>query len=46
VDFNNLLYKKENHIAILSINRPDQLNALNTSVLDELDEALEMIRKR
>jgi enoyl-CoA hydratase len=45
VNFNNLLLKKENHIAILSINRPDQLNALNTNVLDELCEALEMIRE-
>ncbi|MDW7671415.1 MAG: enoyl-CoA hydratase-related protein [Bacillota bacterium] len=45
MNFKNLLFKKENHIAILSINRPDQLNALNTSLLNELDEALERIRK-
>jgi enoyl-CoA hydratase len=35
--------KKERHIGILSINRPNALNALNSLVLDELKDAIELI---
>jgi enoyl-CoA hydratase len=38
-----LLFKKEGNIGILSINRPDALNALNSIVLDELNEAMDVI---
>jgi len=38
-----LLFKKERNIGILSINRPDALNALNSIVLDELNEAIDVI---
>lgn len=43
VNFENLLFKKENNIGILTINRPDALNALNTQVLDELDKMIDMV---
>ncbi|MEY4064628.1 MAG: hypothetical protein RIR26_836 [Pseudomonadota bacterium] len=33
-------------VGILEINRPDSLNALNSSVLNELDAALENLKKR
>lgn len=38
-----MLFKKEGNIGILSINRPDALNALNSIVLDELNEAIDVI---
>lgn len=43
--FENLLLKKEGNVAILSINRPKALNALNTSVLEELNQAINTIEK-
>src|SRR5699024_3131407 len=39
------VFKKEGNIGILSINRPEALNALNTQVLKELDKAVDMIDK-
>ncbi|NLY86536.1 MAG: short-chain-enoyl-CoA hydratase [Tissierellia bacterium] len=45
MEFTNLLLKKDNKIGILSINRPEALNALNSAVLDELDKAIDMINK-
>ena len=43
--YENLLLRKEGNIGILSINRPDELNALNSIVLDELNIAIEHISK-
>ncbi|MBU5313321.1 short-chain-enoyl-CoA hydratase [Tissierella carlieri] len=43
MSWSNLLFKKEGNIGILSINRPDALNALNSIVLDELNEAIDVI---
>jgi enoyl-CoA hydratase len=45
MDFKNLLFKKEKNIGILSINRPDALNALSSEVLHELDQAIDIIDK-
>ena len=45
MDFQNLLMKKEGNVGILSFNRPKVLNALNTSVLQELEEAIDQIHK-
>ncbi len=36
----NIILNKENKTAIITINRPDALNALNGQVLEELDAAL------
>ena len=41
--YENLLLKREGNIGILSINRPDELNALNSKVLEELDRAIDNI---
>ena len=38
-------YEEEEQIAILTINRPNALNALNSQVLDELDKTLDIIDK-
>lgn len=43
MNWQNLLWKKEGNIGILSINRPDALNALNSQVLEELYGAIDMI---
>ena len=40
-----LLEVDEAGIALLTINRPDKLNALNKQVFDELDEAVQLIQK-
>lgn len=41
--YQTLLFAVENNIATITINRPDKLNALNTTVLDELNAALDDI---
>jgi enoyl-CoA hydratase len=38
--FENLLYEVRDRIAIITINRPDKLNALNRSTVDEIDKAI------
>ena len=43
MEFKNLNFKKDGNIGILSINRPDALNALNSEVLRELNEAVDVI---
>ena len=45
MDFENLIFKREGNIGILSINRPEALNALNIEVLQELDKAMDIIEK-
>lgn len=40
MDFENLLIEREEAVAILTVNRPKVLNALNTRTLDELRRAI------
>jgi enoyl-CoA hydratase len=42
-DGNFIKYEEEGSIAVLTINRPKALNALNSKVLDELDKTLDGI---
>jgi enoyl-CoA hydratase len=39
-EYNNILYRVEDSIAFITINRPKALNALNTETLRELDRAV------
>lgn len=41
----NIELKKEGHIAVLSVARPEALNALSRPIVDEMDVAVEGIKK-
>lgn len=45
LNWSSLLFKKEGHIGLLSINRPEALNALNSTLLEELSQAIDMVEK-
>lgn len=40
MEYNDLIYKKENHTAWISLNRPDVLNALSPGLVMELNKAI------
>ena len=44
-EFNTIIYTVEENIAVITINRPKFLNALNSEVLRELSEAVDIIEK-
>lgn len=43
--YNNILINIENNLAVLTLNRPDKLNALNRETLRELRQALNELRE-
>ena len=43
MEWNTLFLEKEGNIALLTINRPKALNALNPEVLTELGQAVDAI---
>lgn len=43
--FRNIRVKIENNIAVLTFNRPDQLNAMNRLMMDEIIEGIEVINR-
>lgn len=43
MEFNNILFEKDGKIALISINRPKALNALNSDTLKELDLVIDQI---
>jgi len=40
MDFETILVEKENHVGIITLNRPDQLNTFTTTLAGELDQTL------
>lgn len=46
VEYSTLLLTVEDHIAIITINRPDKLNALSSQVLDDLRHLVTDLRER
>ena len=40
----NVLWEKKGHIAVATINRPKALNALNSQVLEDIDQLVEQVK--
>lgn len=45
MDFENILIEKESSLAIITINRPTKLNALNKPTIEELHQAFKQLEK-
>ena len=45
MDLKNIIFKKENPIGFITLNRPEVYNALNHELLSELGEVIEQIKK-
>jgi enoyl-CoA hydratase/carnithine racemase len=44
-DYSTIIYEKQNYIATITLNRPDQLNSLSSLLFKELEDALEQSEK-
>jgi len=45
MSWKNIIFKKENKIGFITLNRPEVYNALNAVLLSELEEVVEEIKK-
>ena len=44
-EFETILYEKKGPIAVITMNRPDKLNACNTGMYKEIDRVLDLVEK-
>ena len=44
-NYQTILYKREGPVAVLTLDRPDKLNAINGAMIDELNHALDLAEK-
>ena len=45
MEFQNLLVKVDNNIAVVTVNRPEKLNALNNETIEELDKVFSQLNE-
>ena len=45
MELENVILEKEGHLAVVTINRPKALNALNSATLKDLDIVLDDLEK-
>ena len=45
MSFETILLEKKENYAVIYLNRPEKLNALNAKVFQELDEAINQIER-
>ena len=43
MDYSNIIYVKNDHIATITLNRPDAMNALSPELLSELKHAISIV---
>lgn len=44
MNYQNILFEIKNHTAIVTVNRPDKLNALNGKTIDEFEDVFHLIK--
>jgi enoyl-CoA hydratase/carnithine racemase len=43
LNFNSILLNREGAVCVLTLNRPDTMNALSEELVSEMDQALELV---
>src|SRR3972149_10328586 len=43
MDYENIIYSKEDNIGIIKLNRPKSLNALNKKLMSEIEDTIDKI---